>query len=187
MAEASTNYREYETVTVLKPDIDDARIVEVAERLREIVSEQGGKSIKFSNWGKKKLTFEVDKIQKGIFIHHLYVAPPKAIKEYERSLKFLDDALLYQTIRLQDVKDLDAQQSEEDQLAMPVRDNSRRDRDRDARDNRDRGSRDDRSRGPAKVEAKPEVNTEAASKPADEQAAKAEPEATEAVSKETEE
>ena len=53
MAEASTIYREYETITVLKPDIDDARIIEVAGRLRELVSEQGGKSIKFSNWGKK--------------------------------------------------------------------------------------------------------------------------------------
>ena len=88
--------------------------------------------------GQKKLTFEVDKIQKGIFIHHLYVAPPKAITEYERVLKFLDDALLYQTIRLKDVSGVDAQQAEEDQLAMPVRDNNRRDRDSRDRDGRDR-------------------------------------------------
>lgn len=178
MAEASTIYREYETITVLKPDIDDARIIEVAGRLRELVSEQGGKSIKFSNWGKKKLTFEVDKIQKGIFIHHLYVAPPKAITEYERSLKFLDDALLYQTIRLKDVSGIDAEQSEEDQLAMPVRENNRRDR-----DNRDRGGHEAKARKDEKVEAKPEANSEsvAAAEP------KVEPEAEKAETKATEE
>ena len=141
MAEASTNYREYETITVLKPEIEDARVLELAERLRTLVGEQGGKSLKFTNWGKKKLTFEVDKIQKGIFIHHHYVAPPIAIREYERSLKFLDDALLYQTIRLKDVGDIESCQVEEDQLATPVREASRRERDpREAAD----GHRSDR-------------------------------------------
>ena len=186
MAEASTNYREYETITVLKPDIDDARIIEVAGRLRELVSEQGGKSIKFSNWGKKKLTFEVDKIQKGIFIHHLYVAPPTAIKEYERSLKFLDDALLYQTVRLKDVAGVDAQQSEEDQLAMPVRDNGRRDRERD---NRDHGAHEAKSSSAERHEAKSEAAAEEpkAEPEASAEKPKVEPEADQAETKATEE
>ncbi len=168
MAEARL-YREYETIMVLKPDTEDAKVVEVAERLRSLVQDQGGKSIKFHNWGKKKLAFEVDKQQKGIYVHHLYVAPPVAITEYERILKYLDDALLYQTIRLADVLDLDARAVEEDQLIAPVRESGRRDRDerthdgpRPTSDAKPTESTPAAAKTEAKTEAAPETKAEAA-------------------------
>jgi len=131
MAEAATPIREYETIYVLKPELEDSKIVEIEERMRGIVEESGGKSIKIHNWGKKKLSFEKDKVQKGIYIHHLYLARPTLVAEYERVLKFLDEALLYQTIKLADAVDPETRPVEQDVLNLPVRDVGKRDRDHD--------------------------------------------------------
>lgn len=138
MAEATVIHREYETIFVLKPDIDDNRVVEVATRMRGVVEEAGGKSIKIQNWGKKKLAFEVQKVQKGIYLHHKFVGQPSLIKEYERVLKYLDDAILYQTIRVADQVDIDARVAEEDVLVAPARD-ARRERTSPRHSGRDRG------------------------------------------------
>lgn len=136
MTVARTPIREYETIYVLKPELEDAKIVELEERLRGVVEQAGGKSIKIHNWGKKKLSFEKDKVQKGIYVHHLYLGAPTLVAEYERVLKYMDEALLYQTIRLTDDVDPETRPSEPDVLHLPVRDGGRRDRDGDDRPHR---------------------------------------------------
>lgn len=149
MPEVSTEFREYETIFVLKPDLEDAKVVEVTDKMRKLVTERGGKSIKFHNWGKKKLSFEVQKQQKGVYVHHQYVATPSLVADYERALKYLDETLLFQTIRLQDAVDIEARAVEQDVLTPPVREPSRRDRDdrmgmgHDRDDDHDHRDRDD--------------------------------------------
>ena len=129
MAEASSYLREYETIYVLKPDLEDNKVIEVAERMRGVVEQQGGKSIKIHNWGKKKLAYEVDKVQKGIYIYHHYLGGPRLVSEYERVLKIMDEALIYQTARLADAVDANSCAVEPDVLTAPVREPGKRDRD----------------------------------------------------------
>ncbi|MBN2358119.1 MAG: 30S ribosomal protein S6 [Deltaproteobacteria bacterium] len=129
MAEVSNYLREYETIYVLKPDLEDSKVIEVAERMRGVVEQQGGKSIKIHNWGKKKLAYEVDKVQKGVYIYHHYLGGPRLVAEYERVLKIMDEALIYQTARLADAVDANSRAVEPDVLTAPVRDPGKRDRD----------------------------------------------------------
>ena len=187
MAEANTPTREYETIYVLKPELDDAKIVEIEERLREVVLQGGGKSIKIHNWGKKKLSFEKEKVQKGIYVHHLYLGTPTVVSEYERVLKFLDDALLYQTIKLADAADPETRPEEPDVLHLPVRDGGRRDRDQEDRHTK---PDDNSAEAEAKPEAKPDDNSAEAeakpeAKPAEDEAKPAEAEASPAAETET--
>jgi len=157
MAEASNYLREYETIYVLKPDLEDNKVIEVAERMRGVVEQGGGKSIKIHNWGKKKLAYEIDKVQKGVYIYHHYLGGPKLVAEYERVLKIMDEALIYQTSRLADAVDASTRAAEPDVLIAPVREPGKRDRDHDDRprdmDREDgdvlaRDRDDDRHRGP---------------------------------------
>jgi small subunit ribosomal protein S6 len=144
MAEASNYLREYETIYVLKPDLEDNKVIEVAERMRGVVEQGGGKSIKIHNWGKKKLAFEVDKVQKGIYIYHHYLGGPKLVAEYERVLKIMDEAVLYQTIKVA----ASTRAAEPDVLIAPVREPGKRDREHEhdhddrPRDRSDRGDTD---------------------------------------------
>ncbi|MEW5848177.1 MAG: 30S ribosomal protein S6 [Myxococcota bacterium] len=125
------NYvREYETIYILKPEFEDPQVLEVIEKMRGVVAKEGGKTIKISNWGKKKLAYEVDGNQKGIYVHHLYVGAPKVASEYERNLRIMDQVILHQTVRLRDQVLADQVAVQEDSLVPPVKE-PRKERERE--------------------------------------------------------
>ncbi|MBI5496501.1 MAG: 30S ribosomal protein S6 [Deltaproteobacteria bacterium] len=133
MAEAQANIppyvRQYETIYVLKPEFEDPQVLEVVEKMRALVAREGGKTIKISNWGKKKLAYEVKGNQKGIYVHHLYVGPSKVAAEYERNLRIMDPVVLHQTVVLEKNVLADKVPVQEDSLVPPVKE-VRRDRER---------------------------------------------------------
>jgi ribosomal protein S6 len=62
--------REYETIYILRPDLSDDEITEVKERVTNIFSqEEEGHVLHQNIWGKKKLSYEIKKQPKGIFVH----------------------------------------------------------------------------------------------------------------------
>jgi small subunit ribosomal protein S6 len=46
--------REYETTYLIKPETPDEQVEEIKERLRAVVSREGGKVIRFTNQGVRK-------------------------------------------------------------------------------------------------------------------------------------
>lgn len=140
MAEAQANtvqippyVREYETIYILKPEFEDPQVLEVIEKLRGVVAKEGGKTVKITNWGKKKLAYEVDGNQKGIYVHHLYVGMPKVAAEYDRNLRIMDQVVLHQTVVLNKFVLADQRAVEEDVLIPPVRE-AKKERERDDED-----------------------------------------------------
>jgi small subunit ribosomal protein S6 len=121
--------RHYETVYVLKPEFEDPQVLEVVEKFRALVAREGGKTIKIVNWGKKKLAYEVDGNQKGVYLHHTYVGSPKIAAEFDRNLRIMDQVVLHQTVVLNKQVLADKIAVEEDQLVPPVKE-ARRERER---------------------------------------------------------
>src|SRR5512140_2492611 len=106
--------REYETTYLIKPETPDEQVDEIKERLRAVVTREGGKVIKFTNQGKRKTAFPVSKNPKAVFMHCLYVGDPGLVSELERNLKMIDVVTKYQSIRLADEVDFEARQVEPD-------------------------------------------------------------------------
>jgi small subunit ribosomal protein S6 len=126
MAEATRRLaREYETIYLLKAETPDDQVEEIKERLRGVVSRQGGKVIRFTNQGKRKAAFPVAKNQRALFMHCLYVGQPGLVAEFERNLKMLDQVTKYQSVKLADGVDFDARQVEADVKIQPVEDEAR--------------------------------------------------------------
>jgi small subunit ribosomal protein S6 len=125
MAEVLANIppyvRQYETFYVLKPEFEDPQVLEVVERMRALVAREGGKTVKISNWGKKKLAYEVKGNQKGVYLHHLYVGAPKVAAEYERNLRIMDQVILHMTVVLEKNVLQDKVAVLEDSLVPPVK------------------------------------------------------------------
>src|SRR5512139_3846810 len=91
MAEATKRLvREYETVYLLKAETPDDQVEEIKERLRGVVSREGGKVIRFTNQGKRKTAFPVAKTGRALYVHCLYVGRPGLVQEFERNLKMID-------------------------------------------------------------------------------------------------
>jgi small subunit ribosomal protein S6 len=122
--------REYETLYVLKPEFEDPQVIEVIEKMRGIVAKEGGKTLKITNWGRKKLAYEVDGNQKGIYVHHRYVGLPKVSAELDRNLRIMDQVIRHQTVVIAKQILADQKQVEEDLLVPPVKE-GRKERERE--------------------------------------------------------
>ncbi len=123
MAEATKKLvREYETIYLLKAETPDDQVEEIKERLRAVVSREGGKVIRFTNQGKRKTAFPVAKNTKAIYVHCLYLGKPGLVAELERNLKMIDPVTKFQSVKVADGVDLDARQVEQDVKIAPVED-----------------------------------------------------------------
>jgi small subunit ribosomal protein S6 len=121
MAEAKQKLvREYETIYLLKAETPDDQVEEIKERLRGVVTREGGKVIRFTNQGKRKTAFPVGKNQKALYMHCLYIGNPGLVGELERNLKMLDSVSKFQSVKLADGVDFDARQVEADVKVAPV-------------------------------------------------------------------
>ena len=126
MAEAQKRLvREYETIYLMKGDTPDDRVEEIKERLRAVVTREGGKVIRFTNQGKRKTAFPIAKNPKAVFMHCLYVGNPGLVGEVERNLKMIDAVAKYQSIRVAEGVDFDARQVEQDVKVAPVEEEGR--------------------------------------------------------------
>ncbi len=120
MAETKNLVREYETIYLLKAETPDEQVDEIKERLRGVVSREGGKVIRFTNQGKRKTAFPVAKNNKALYMHCLYLGKPGLVHELERNLKMLDVVTKYQSVKIADEVDFDARQVEQDVKIQPV-------------------------------------------------------------------
>jgi small subunit ribosomal protein S6 len=114
--------REYETIYLLKAETPDDQVEEIKERLRGVVTREGGKVIRFTNQGKRKTAFPVAKNAKALYMHCLYVGRPGLVAEFERNLKMIDTVQKFQSVKIAEDVDFDARQVEADVKIAPVED-----------------------------------------------------------------
>jgi len=100
-----TKLREYETIYLVRPDFGDDNTDKLKEKIRSVIAREGGKAIKFTIWGRKKVQYEIGGQNRAVFTHVLYLGPSKLVAEVERNLRMTDDVLRFQTIKLADESD----------------------------------------------------------------------------------
>ncbi|WP_342375035.1 30S ribosomal protein S6 [Myxococcus stipitatus] len=103
--QAAQRLREYETIFLVKPDLTDDNVDKLKERVRGIVSREGGKVLRFTVWGKKKTLFPVAKQPRAIYVHASYLGGSKLVAEVERNLKNLDEVTRYISVKVADEVD----------------------------------------------------------------------------------
>lgn len=92
--------REYETIVLVKPDVGDEPLNKLAQRIKSIVDQEGGKFLQMTSWGKKKLAYEITNYPKAIFLHASYLSASATPKELERNLRISDDVIRYLTVQV---------------------------------------------------------------------------------------
>ena len=103
--QAATRLREYETIFLVKPELTDDNVDRLKERVRGIVSREGGKVIRFTVWGKKKTLYTVAKQPRAIYVHTHYLGNSKMVAEVERNLRNLDEVTRYLSVKIGDEVD----------------------------------------------------------------------------------
>ena len=117
---SANHLREYETIYVIKPDVEDNTAIAFITKMKGLVEREGGKHLKITNWGRRKLAWERQKQQKGMFVHHRYLGKPGIVAEYERNLAIEETIMLRQTVLVDPSVDPASKQPEEDVLQPPI-------------------------------------------------------------------
>jgi small subunit ribosomal protein S6 len=94
--------REYETIYILRPDVDNDVAGKVIDRARDVIKRLDGTLTKLDNWGKRKLAYPIQKNTRGIFVYLKYVGFSDLVAELERNLGLLDEVVRFQTVLLQE-------------------------------------------------------------------------------------
>ncbi len=119
-APSMNHQREYETIYILRTDIADDAAVAFITKMKGVVEKEGGKHLKITNMGRRKLAWERNKQQKGMFVHHRYLGKPGIVAEFERNLAIEEAVMLRQTIVLNKQANPADFSAEEDVINPPI-------------------------------------------------------------------
>lgn len=95
---APNRAREYETIYIMKPDIDADSAERIGSRLSEVIGRENGRLTKVENWGRRRLSYDIRKQRRGVYVFLKYLGTGKVVSEVERNLRLLDGVIKYQTV-----------------------------------------------------------------------------------------
>src|SRR5512147_1785227 len=91
----------YESIFIINANLTDEETANVIKRMQDVVAKQGGEMLKFEDWGKKKLAYEIKKQKRGHYVFFQFKAAPAAVAELERTYKMTDAVIKFITVRLE--------------------------------------------------------------------------------------
>jgi len=90
----------YESMVILNPALNDEEIKSAIDKVSEQITKADGEVFKADNWGRRKLSYELNKQKMGIYIFYLFKAPSSTIVKIESFFKVFDPVLKFMVIRL---------------------------------------------------------------------------------------
>jgi small subunit ribosomal protein S6 len=94
--------RNYQSILILKPDLDEAQVEQSIEKITSIISKFGGAILKLDNWGKKRLAYRVKKNKFGYYLNIYHTCEPGGVPALEKEYQLYDLIIKYLVIRLEE-------------------------------------------------------------------------------------
>ena len=94
--------RSYQSVLILKPDIEDSRVDEALAKIGEFIKSNGGAILKTEKWGKKRLAYRVKKNRFGIYLNLYHTLEPSGVIDLEKKYKLFDLIIKFMVLNLAD-------------------------------------------------------------------------------------
>jgi len=98
--------REYETIYILRGDVDVESAEKVQARVADAIEREHGKLVKVEAWGRRKLAYPVGKQRKGVYVYVKYVGGGGLVAGVERGLKLQDAVVKFMTVQSGDEVDM---------------------------------------------------------------------------------
>ena len=89
----------YELAVVVNAQIDDEARTAVVDRCKELITRFGGTVGEVDDWGKKKLAYEIQKMNEGYYYFIQFEAEGSAIAEIESFMRIMDNVLRYLCVK----------------------------------------------------------------------------------------
>lgn len=85
--------KNYELLTVFKPNLDAEEVDKAVEALSKNISDFGGKVESTDKTGRKKLAYDIQNFRDGFFVVTNFSLPEEKVAEFRRQLRLNDNVL----------------------------------------------------------------------------------------------
>ena len=92
--------REYEVVYIIKPNFEDEKYNQIIEKYNALIQNNGGEILKVEPWGKRRLAYEIEKLNEGYYVLLRINGSPELPQELERNFKISDEIMRYLVVRV---------------------------------------------------------------------------------------
>ena len=92
--------RHYEIVFIVHPDQSE-QVPAMVERYKGMVSNNGGSVHRLEDWGRRQLTYPIQKIHKAHYVLMNIECDQKTLDEIEDAFKFNDAVLRHLTVKME--------------------------------------------------------------------------------------
>lgn len=89
----------YETLYVIKPDLEDEVRAALIQKFSAIITDNGGEIESVDEWGKRKLAYAINYISEGYYVLVNFKAQSELPAELERNFKINDNVMRFIVIK----------------------------------------------------------------------------------------
>ena len=94
--------RSYELTFIVKPDVDAANFAALLEKIKEIITAEGGSITRLDQWGMRRLMYPIRKYREGQYVFVLAELEALSIGRIENRLRLIEDIIRYLLIRAEE-------------------------------------------------------------------------------------
>lgn len=91
--------RKYEIMYILRPDLDEESHKGLVERVHKVLTDNGAEITKVEEMGKRRLAYEIDGYNDGVYMVTYVKSGDQALSEFDRLMKINDDVIRFMAIR----------------------------------------------------------------------------------------
>jgi small subunit ribosomal protein S6 len=91
--------RHYEVMVILDPEVEERAVSPLIENFLNVVRTGGGNVEKVDTWGRRRLSYEINKKSEGIYSVIDLKAEPAVVKELDRQLNLSEQVLRTKVLR----------------------------------------------------------------------------------------
>ena len=88
-----TKPRKYETVYIVRPNLDDESVDRTVASLEEYIKGLGGTLISTDKKGRRRLAYEVNKMRDGFYVMTRFEAKSEAVAQLKRMMTLSEDII----------------------------------------------------------------------------------------------
>jgi len=98
----------YELMIIMHPDAPEEDVQALIEKTQEAITGAHGEFVKARRWGKRKMVYKIKGFLKGFFILVYFRGEAETLPHVDMVLRYNEQVLRYQTIKLDKHFDLEA-------------------------------------------------------------------------------
>lgn len=97
-----THSHQYELMVILDPEIDERQVAPKLDGFLKVITGDGGTIENVDVWGKRRLAYEIQKKNEGIYAVVNFTATSAATQELDRQLKLNEQVMRTKVLRAEE-------------------------------------------------------------------------------------